>query len=309
MQMSSNIDKAADWFLSNSPSPEIHIFLPPDVLSSVSALPEQIIKYVLQHLSDNYPLFECSCTFTTDNSLKIIINNAHILGEKIEEHNGIIDFPEMREEIRTDVLNLIREIRLNSRIVDSVELTSSDKEHIRKLRIAADERLDLEEKITNLNQACKHIFKDGELFSLNSNGKTMDYIFIYNSRWEPIIKFQLKTANSFIMNATRIIFECKEIGFELGGNYINKDNLMKDKFGFAVQQYLDNSYFLNNSELRSQILYSANLLKSLDPQEHLVGNVDAIVLNSFKDGFAVGTFLRSQTLIDQEKFGVTPNYF
>lgn len=309
MQMSSNIDKAEDWFLSSSPSPEIHIFLPPEVLSSVSALPEQIIKFVLQHLNENYPLFDCTCTFTTDNALKIIINNAHILGEKIEEHNGVIDFPEMKEEIRTDVLELLREIRSNSRMVDSVEITSIEKENIRKLRIAADERLDLEEKITQLNESCKYIFKDGELFSLNANGKIMDYIFIYNARWEPIIKFSLKATNSFIMNATRIIFECKEVGFELGGSYITKENVLKDKFGFAVQHSLDNSYFLNNSDLRSQIVYSSNLLKSLEPKEHLVGNPDAIMLNAFKDGFAVGTFLRSQSIIDQEKYGATPNYF
>lgn len=309
MQMSSELDKTDSWFLSSSPSPEIHIFLPPEVLSNVSALPDQIIKYVLNHLNENYPLFECSCSFTVDNALKIIINNAHILGEKIVEINGVIDFPEIKEEIRSDISNLLSDIQFDSHIVGTIEVTAKEQEELQIQRNNVDMLLALEDKITYLNETCKHIFKDGEIFSLNANGKSMDCIYIYNARWEPIIKFNIKTHNSYIQRATNIIFKCKEDGFSTGSQYITKENLLKDKFGFAIQHNLNNEYFLGNDELRSQIINASKELKALDPQEHLVGNPDAIALNAFKDGFAVGTFLRSQSLIDSEKYGVTPNYF
>lgn len=309
MQMVSNVDKTMDWFLSNSPSPEIHIFLPPEVMSSISALPEQIIEFVLQHLGENYPLFDCSCTFTTENALRIVINNAHIIGAKTEEHNGIIDFPEMREEIRSEVINLLRDIKSNASLINNIQLSNEDKERIRMMRIASDERLDVEERIVQLNEYSQAIFKDGEVFSLNANGKVMDHIYIYTSRWDPIIKFNLQATNTFIMNATRIIFDSKEAGFEIGCKFINPSNVMKDSYGFAVQQNLDDSYFLNNSELRNSIIEAANKLRELNPQEFLVGNPDAVILNVFKDGFAVGTFLKSQSIIDHEKYGITPNYF
>lgn len=309
MQMGSNLDKTNDWFISSSPSPEIHIFLPPDVLSSVSALPEQILKFVLNHLHENYPLFECSCTFTSENSLKIIINNAHILGAKIEEHDGIIEFPEMREEIRSDLINILREIKSSSNVVNTIEVTNEDKELIKQMRIASDERLDLDTKVANLNKSCSTVFKDGEVFSLNANGRTMDYIYIYNPRWEPIIKFSTKASTTFIMNATRIIFNCKEIGFKYGIKNVDPNNIMKDAYGFAIQQQLDNSFFLSNSILRNEIVEASTLLKELEPKEFLVGNSDAVIINAFKDGFAVGSYLQTQSLIDHEKYGITPKYF